>query len=165
MKCKICKKKSANECCSVECAIKYIEIKKQKDWQERKKIMIENLETTTDIMKKIEVDFNTYIRKRDFMNGCISCGKAFKLDDCVAGHFYDTKNEHLRFNELNVNAQCIQCNKHFHGNLIKYRINLEKKIGTSNLKMLDELSEKKYRYNKLELKHLHNHVKNILKNN
>jgi hypothetical protein len=71
--------------------------------------------------------FHKFIRTRDKDLPCISCGRYTKLQ---AGHFYSAGNHpSVRFNEDNVNGQCIQCNHFLSGNLLPYRANLIKKIG------------------------------------
>lgn len=82
--------------------------------------------------------FNAWIRKRDEGLGCIACGSHV---DIQAGHFYSAgHHNHLRFNEHNTNGECLRCNYYLHGNLIKYRIGLEKKIGAEALRQLDFLA-------------------------
>ena len=62
--------------------------------------------------------FHKFIRNRDHGQPCIS------------GHFYSGgKHPTVRFNEDNVNGQCMRCNYYFSGNLLPYRDNLIEKIG------------------------------------
>jgi hypothetical protein len=49
----------------------------------------------------------------------------------------------MRFLEDNCHGQCVQCNYYKHGNLIPYRIELEKRIGSERLAMLDMLAAQK----------------------
>jgi len=82
--------------------------------------------------------FNKFIRLRDEGQPCISCGKYKKLQ---AGHYYSAgKHENLRFEEDNVNGQCLQCNYYLSGNLLNYREGLIKKIGIERVERLDLLS-------------------------
>lgn len=91
-------------------------------------------------VKAIKV-FNAWIRKRDEGQPCISCGKFTSLQ---AGHFYSAGSfSLLRFNEDNVNGQCLRCNYFLSGNLIEYRKNLLLKIGQERLDKLDMLSKVK----------------------
>ena len=91
--------------------------------------------------KAVEV-FNTWIRERD-RNGnyftCISCGRTLRIEggNYHAGHYYPSTVSAVRFNETNVNGQCLQCNYHKHGNLIEYRKNLIEKVGEDAVKELD----------------------------
>lgn len=82
--------------------------------------------------------FNKFIRLRDKGQNCISCDNQFNQ----AGHYYSGGHySGLKFNEDNVNGQCLQCNYYKHGNLIEYRLKLEKKIGIERLNQLDELAK------------------------
>jgi len=79
--------------------------------------------------------FHKFIRQRDMDDACISCGRYVMLE---AGHFWSAgKFNQLRFNEYNVHGQCKQCNYHLSGNLLKYRVNLIKKVGLDIVEGLD----------------------------
>jgi len=66
---------------------------------------------------------------------CISCNEYREL---CAGHYWAAGNfESVRFNEVNVNGQCEQCNGHLHGNLIFYGKELVKKYGQGAVDKLD----------------------------
>lgn len=94
--------------------------------------------TTSALKKEAIRTFNAWIRIRDSDQTCISCAKDTTLQ---AGHFHSAgKHNHLRFNEDNVHGQCLQCNYFLSGNLLNYRKNLEKKIGTERLEKLDFLA-------------------------
>ena len=81
---------------------------------------------------------NSYIRKRDEGRACISCGKYLNLQ---AGHFYPAGwYPNLKFNEKNINGQCLSCKYFKSGNLQEYRKNLNTKIGEKKVKELDFLA-------------------------
>ena len=55
-----------------------------------------------------------------------------------AGHFYAAGNfSAIRWDEDNVNGQCVKCNTFLHGNLLGYREGLLKKIGPERLERLE----------------------------
>lgn len=167
-KCKICKIdftpfSSTSIVCSFECALVLNESKKKevlkverKNWLEKKKIMKDNLETVPELIKKFQKIFNLYIRVRDLNMDCISCNK--QLNDIRyfhAGHYYSAGHHaNVRFNPLNVHGQCIECNMHLHGNLIKYRPKLEAKIGSTNIAVLDDIAYTTKKWDKSELNKL-----------
>lgn len=94
--------------------------------------------TVSKLIQKCQTVFNKFIRLRDKDEICISC-KNPKATSLQAGHFYSAgQYPSLRFEENNVNRQCVRCNMHLHGNLNYYRINLEKKIGKQALQELDD---------------------------
>ena len=79
--------------------------------------------------------FHNFIRIRDYGLPCISCRKYVKLQ---AGHFYNAGNyASLRFDEKNVNGQCIQCNHFKEGNKQGYAEGLVKKYGEGVLSYLE----------------------------
>lgn len=76
--------------------------------------------------------FSLWVRKRD--RCCVTCGYAFwdeqlgewSVKGLQAGHFHHTV---LDFDEMNINAQCNQCNHYKSGNLSKYSVYLIQKHG------------------------------------
>ena len=86
------------------------------------------------LIKKATEVFHKFIRERDKGQPCISCGQFKELE---AGHYYSAgKFRSLKFNPLNVNGQCKQCNGWLRGNLIFYGKGLMDKIGQKELDKL-----------------------------
>lgn len=104
----------------------------------RKRLETKSIKWLTE--KAVEV-FNAHIRRRDSYAGyfrCISCGKSKSVVQMQAGHYYPAgKFKSLKFNEDNVNGECIACNYYSGDHLITYRKNLIKKIGEENVLKLD----------------------------
>lgn len=75
--------------------------------------------------------FSKFIRKRDAENGgsCISCGKWFPYEQMDAGHFISRNCYQLRYDERNVNAQCLRCNRFANGEQALYARGLDAKYG------------------------------------
>ena len=97
-------------------------------------------------MKTLQAEFNKFIRLRDHMKPCISCGtmQELKYD---AGHYRSVGAcPELRFEEFNVHKQCsFLCNQTRTGNIAEYRIRLIKKIGLDKVEWLEGPHEpKKY---------------------
>jgi hypothetical protein len=106
------------------------------------------METIPKLTAKAQRVFNAWIRRRDADNGCISCGKP--IDH--AGHYLSAGHHGaLRFNEINVNGQCLRCNNFLHGNLINYRIGLIKKYGENKVLMLENCRNITKRWSRIEL--------------
>ena len=83
--------------------------------------------------ERLDAIFSEFIRLRDaddrgFIR-CISCDKIvhWKQSDC--GHYISRKHNSLRYDEINCNAQCVECNRMKDGNDKNYRIGLIKKYG------------------------------------
>ena len=141
-KCKICKDKfeptrPLQMVCGYVCASIYAKEQKKKAWKKRKKVLKEKLKTRTEYLKDAQKEFNRYIRLRDKDNGCISCGKPLIHGNIDASHFYSVgAYPRLRFNEDNVHASCVYCNRYMHGNIAEYTIRLPKKIGIKRFEKL-----------------------------
>ncbi len=95
-------------------------------------------------LKAAQAAFNAFIRERDKGRACISCGRMPNFSDHIggsgihAGHYRSVGAcPELRFEELNVNIQCVHCNIHKSGNAIDYRIGLVKKIGANNIDWIE----------------------------
>ncbi len=84
--------------------------------------------------------FSKFIRERDSENGffkCISCGETKSTDQLQAGHYYPAgKFKSIKFDEFNVNGECVHDNYYSGDHLIKYKENLIKKIGINNFDLL-----------------------------
>lgn len=93
--------------------------------------------------------FSLYIRQRDVSTYgvCISCGQPITLESCQAGHFMPAKNcgRDLLFDEINVNAECNQCNAWDDTHLLGYSEELDRRYGPGTAK---ELRERRERYRK-----------------
>lgn len=73
--------------------------------------------------------FSKYIRNRD--KKCVTCKNGLAEN---AGHFWHNV---LDFDEMNVNGQCVSCNKWKSGNLAIYSTYLINKYGIKEFKKLD----------------------------
>ena len=107
--------------------------------------------TLAQLKKDLTKVFNAYIRKRDsdgeFFT-CISCGLYKPLSQMNAGHFYASTYSATRFDEDNVNGQCIACNNFKHGNLLEYRKGLLAKIGEKRVQRLEIRKHNETRYDR-----------------
>lgn len=112
------------------------------------KVLKVNNDSIPKLTKKAQEVFNKWVRDRDRENGCISCGA--EVDH--AGHYLSAGHHgHLRFNEMNVNGQCLRCNNFLHGNLINYRQGLVKKYGEDKVKMLESCARNVGKHSRVEL--------------
>lgn len=88
------------------------------------------------LLRKAEIVFNCYIRRRDEDEPCISCGQHRAFYD--AGHFVPVKNSSfLRYHEWNVNKECKGCNCFDEFHHVRYRKNLINKIGLDAVEWLE----------------------------
>lgn len=136
--------------CGFNCAIeraydfkkKNLQSESRKETKEWKNALL----TRNDYIKTLQIVFNTFIRLRDKLLPCISCGTVSDVR-YDAGHFYPTTYGFLRFNEDNVHRQCSNnCNLKKSGNFAEYRIGLIKRIGRERVQWLED-----NRHQKLDL--------------
>lgn len=99
----------------------------------------ENLEATLDKW------FSKYIRLRDSdKNGiccCITCLRIFHWKEGDAGHFISRDRSATRYDERNVNAQCVPCNRFKSGLQYEHGLAIDKKYGPGTAQMLNILSK------------------------
>jgi len=137
--------------------------KKEKAVNDKVKDMKESLMKRSDYVKLFQIVFNSYIRQRDKDLPCVSCGR-FKVDEWHAGHYIASTYQYHRFNPNNVHKQCNQCNTHFRGNLIPYRIELIKRIGLEEVEYIENTRHMMLEITIPELKQLIIEYKFKLKN-
>lgn len=119
--------------CDSLCAYKYqrAERLRKEGAMKKAKLKIRRLDVKPVgyFRQKAQAAFNAFIRERDAMDPCISCGEYYE-GQYHAGH-YRTVGSHpeLSFDEDNCHKQCSVCNNHRSGNLSQYRPNLIAKIG------------------------------------
>jgi len=70
------------------------------------------------IVKNLDKVFSEYIRRRYAKNGiakCVTCGKKDHWKNLQAGHFMSRKHYATRWDEDNVEVQCMACNVYRYG--------------------------------------------------
>jgi hypothetical protein len=100
------------------------------------------LMTRRDAIRKCQVAFNAFIRKRDHGKPCICCGLPLSSGDVGGGfdcgHYRSVGSApHLRFDEANAHAQRKQCNRWGSGRAVDYRIGLIHRIGIDEVERLE----------------------------
>ena len=144
--------------CSPACALATKDVNQQKARKslaqvERREIKArkEKLKSRADHIKDTQIAFNAWVRARDAELPCVSCGRHHqgKYD---AGHYRTVGgNPALRFEPLNCHRQCSPCNSQLSGNIVKYRIELVKRIGIERVDWLEGPHEpKKYTVEQLK---------------
>lgn len=158
-RCKECNKlftptRDLQPCCSYLCELAYIDSnlnslvadgkknRAKENSQAKRKVRINQKGGLKETAQKT---VNKYIRLRDQLEPCISCGKheALQWD---AGHF---KNVHghpqIRYYTLNIWKQCSYCNDQLRSNPAEYERSLIKKLGLEKVEEIKQnISVKKY---------------------
>lgn len=101
--------------------------------------------------------FSLFIRLRDSENGycqCISCGAIKHYNEMQAGHFVSRRHMSVKYNEMNVNAQCVYCNYYLSGNQAKHGIGIDNKYGKGTADKLLALSKTSKKLSQFEIKEM-----------
>lgn len=110
---------------------------------------------------------NKYCRLRDCFGeqgaACISCGKWEPFERGDGGHFISAKYSATRFDERNVNFQCIRCNRFLHGNLANYYVGMVKKYGQEVVDELMQLQHTSRKWKEDEIKQLRKYFSEKIK--
>lgn len=125
--------------CSLACArrVPVLARKAAKQDKRETKARLDELKPLGFWQKQAQEAFNAWIRLRDAHLPCISCGSR-TATSWDAGHYLTTgARPELRFDEANVHRQCVQCNQHLHGNLIRYRVGLTLRVGLAEVERLE----------------------------
>lgn len=148
--------------CSLECAIRYTaDLKAKRDRKETRDRKAK-LKSRRDWLREAQAAFNRFIRLRDAGKPCISCGRHHQ-GQWHAGHYLSVgARPELRFEELNVHAQCAPCNNHLSGNIVLYRQGLITKIGSDRVEWLEGPHEPKH-YSIDDLKAIKRHYTALAK--
>ncbi len=167
-RCKHCKEKfeslrfNQKYCMNEECVRVWVETEKQKQWKAKKTRLKKELMSLQDWLKLAQMTFNKWIRHRDKGLNCISCDKPPKKAN--AGHYFSQGgHSNVRFHEDNVHLQCEHCNSYLSGNLLNYRIGIEKRIGTARLIVLEVIAHETKKWTVQELNEIIETYKRKLK--
>lgn len=92
--------------------------------------------TRAQLVKELDTIFSRYVRKRDADEygycSCITCGRQHLWshgNQMNAGHFMSRGKYGTRWEEKNVNAQCVACNKWQAGRQFEHGIAIDLKYG------------------------------------
>jgi len=109
------------------------EFEQFKKERKTKSVISQLLESTRNVCHE-------YIRLRDKGKPCISCGTKWH-QEFQAGHFYKAETfSTIKFNELNIHGQCVQCNIRKDGNNSEYTVRLPDRIGAKDFEHLNYLA-------------------------
>lgn len=125
-------------CRTPRCAGRIVKMDKRKEAEETRAKRLA-IKPRAKWMSEAQAAFNSWVRARDEAAGlpCISCGR-HHAGSHDAGHYLTTgARPELRFHEQNAWRQCVPCNRHLHGNLILYRVELARRIGLEAVEKLE----------------------------
>lgn len=143
--------------CGLGCALKLNRkvraeaIANEKADRAKRRKRLDELRPLSYWVKQAQEAFNAWIRARDELRPCVSCGRHHQ-GKWNAGHYLSTgARPELRFDENNVHKQCEPCNTSLGGNLILYRLELIRRICQAEVDRLEGPHEpKRYRADDLK---------------
>lgn len=144
--------------CSPRCGLAIVDVNKERArkaiaQRERKEIRAakERIKTKGDYTKEAQQAFNAWVRERDALLPCVSCGRHHG-GQYHAGHYRTVgSSPELRFEPLNCHKQCSACNNHKSGDIVNYRIELVRRIGAEKVEWLEgPHTPKKYTIEELQ---------------
>lgn len=119
------------------------------------------------LKKKADTYFSRYVRLRDCdetgYGECISCGARKFWKDLQAGHFVKRSVSLLRYDEENVNAQCVGCNMFKSGEQFAYSKALDLKYGDGTADRLWEQRSTTHKFTIEELEEIIHDAKEQVK--
>ena len=97
--------------------------------------------TISKLKKKLDVLFSQYIRRRNADHlgrvKCFTCGVEKHWKEQQAGHFQSRSHHSTRWDEVNVQVQCIKCNMYRQGEQYKFGMYLDQRFGDGTAEELE----------------------------
>ena len=125
------------------------------------------LKSASKLKKEAWDAFSKWIRLRDALlttgskdhAKCTTCGNVYPVKEMDAGHF---KHNAYDFDERNVHAQCVRCNKFLHGNGAVYTLFMIDRYGRKVVDFLTNVRDTKI-YTRDEYEELRDYYKEEFK--
>ena len=112
------------------------------------------MKTISKLKKDLDKVFSLYIRLRhaskDGIVKCFTCDKTAHYKKMHAGHFMSRKHHATRWNEDNVQVQCVKCNLFGQGEQYAFGKLLDIRIAEGKAEELQELSRTTVKYMRYE---------------
>lgn len=142
--CKECKKEPRqgplqSKC--VKCVKKKAKEKEAKKKEKAKEKRIKHRERPAALKKKLDVLFSKYVRLRDYLKPCVTCGKPWE-PNFQCGHVFSRRHLSTRWDDQNANAQCPGCNMFEGGRQYEHALATDKIWGVGTAAALHELSKR-----------------------
>ena len=123
--------------------------------------------SVSQLKKLADQKFSQAVRLRDsdkYGNApCITCGVVKPWKQMQAGHFVSRKVSLLRYDDENVNAQCVGCNMFKAGEQYAYSIALDKKYGGGTAEKLWNQRHSVHKFTATELESIIEEAKEQIK--
>ena len=110
--------------------------------------------TISKLKKKLDVLFSQYIRRRNADHlgrvKCFTCGVEKHWKEQQAGHFQSRSHHSTRWDEVNVQVQCVKCNMFRQGEQYKFGLYLDDRFGDGTAEELENRSKTIVKLNRVD---------------
>lgn len=108
-----------------------------------------------ELVKELDEIFSKFVRLRNAKDGivaCFTCGKRNQWKKMQCGHYHSRRFYSTRWDEINCQVQCVDCNILHEGNKPVFAIELKKKYGEQILDFLNLKRNNRWKIDTGELK-------------
>ncbi len=110
--------------------------------------------TISKLKKKLDSLFSQYIRLRnaDYLGRvkCFTCGDMKHWKEQQAGHFQSRSHHSTRWDEVNVQVQCVKCNMFRQGEQYKFGLYLDDRFGDGTAEELENRAKTIVKLNRVD---------------
>ena len=110
--------------------------------------------TISKLKKKLDVLFSQYIRRRNADHlgrvKCFTCGIEKHWKEQQAGHFQSRSHHSTRWDEVNVQVQCVKCNMYRQGEQYKFGMYLDQRFGDGTAEELEQRAKTIVKLNRVD---------------
>ena len=110
--------------------------------------------TISKLKKKLDKIFSEFIRRRnaDYLGfiTCFTCGVKKHWKEQQAGHFQSRSHHSTRWDEVNVQVQCVKCNMFRQGEQYKFGLYLDERYGKGTAEELENRAKTIVKINRVD---------------
>ncbi len=110
--------------------------------------------TISKLKKKLDVLFSQYIRRKNADHlgrvKCFTCGVEKHWKEQQAGHFQSRSHHSTRWDEVNVQVQCVKCNMFRQGEQYKFGLYLDDRFGDGTAEELENRAKTIVKLNRVD---------------
>jgi hypothetical protein len=110
--------------------------------------------TISKLKKKLDILFSQYIRRRNADHlgrvKCFTCGVEKHWKEQQAGHFQSRSHHSTRWDEVNVQVQCVKCNMFRQGEQYKFGLYLDDRFGDGTAEELENRAKTIVKLNRVD---------------
>jgi hypothetical protein len=119
--------------------------------------------TISKLKQKLDKLFSEYIRRRNVDHldrvKCFTCGVEKHWKEQQAGHFQSRSHHSTRWDEVNVQVQCVKCNMFRQGEQYKFGIYLDQTFGEGTAEELEQRAKTIVKLNRVDYEEAIEHYK------